>query len=652
MPSYQFKSTNKTPEEEKSSHQTSGDLSNQSQVDLFNERKGPNVTAGLESQQLSLFGDAEGKALSTWLNTPGESARSTTPIRENVGSTYQSTRTSQPEPNIRNTFTYKSGSSVEFAPNRAEGQLELNFNQSNLDTGINRSASAGSKLTVGGNPFQSPRDLSVNGTVNLNGNQTQTRFNEDGSTTMNQMGANLSGNANNQGIQSGTLTINGSRNHNSTETGPDGIRTQNSNLNASGALNASRNGFTPSVSAGYNKTESNINANKTTSQSYGINGNATRGSATLNLSRQQNTGTQLGNGVIHNQSDSQSINLGTRGVNASFGSESHKRETAVNLENGGSENRQIGNTKSNVRLGVGASGLEGKFTGSSSLWNRDRRIGTSQSTLSLLETKASTALRRRAGLVSGEASADLNLVNAKTKRDFNSPRTNVIGEQFGADSTLSASGMLGAHAEGKGEFNRGLSGGVEAFAGAKAGAKAEGALVWERKNDYSDVLRDHFSNFPGTWDDNLVDKIPEPWLNKGSRLLFGSGRTRLATGSVGADARVGIGGELSGHAGMAEDGLIEFGGSAGGAFGLGGGVSTSGGVNPVAIGRLGMLKGMEGVNTGYDRASELSEQARERASDDAMLVGAALENQRQEGGLLGKLAGSLIHLDRWFRGIK
>ena len=57
---------------------------------------------------------------------------------------------------------------------------------------------------------------------------------------------------------------------------------------------------------------------KTTSQSYGINGNATRGSATLNLSRQQNTGTQLGNGVIHNQSDSQSINLGTRGVNLSL----------------------------------------------------------------------------------------------------------------------------------------------------------------------------------------------------------------------------------------------------------------------------------------------------------------------------------------------
>ena len=73
-----------------------------------------------------------------------------------LGSTYQSTRTSQPEPNIRNTFTYKSSSSVEFAPNRAEGQLELNFNQSNLDTGMSRSATQALKLTVGGNPFQSP----------------------------------------------------------------------------------------------------------------------------------------------------------------------------------------------------------------------------------------------------------------------------------------------------------------------------------------------------------------------------------------------------------------------------------------------------------------------------------------------------------------
>ena len=72
----------------------------------------------------------------------------------------------------------------------------------------------------------------------------------------------------------------------------------------------------------------------------------------------------------------------------------------------------------------------------------------------------------------------------------------------------------------------------------------------------------------------------------------------------------------------------------------------------MAIGRLGVLKGMEGVNTGYDRAGELTNQARERAADDAMLVGAALENQRQEGGLMGKLAGSLIQIDRWIRGIK
>ena len=94
--------------------------------------------------------------------------------------------------------------------------------------------------------------------------------------------------------------------------------------------------------------------------------------------------------------------------------------------------------------------------------------------------------------MSGEASADLNLVNAKTKRDFNSPRTNVIGEQFGADSTLSASGMLGALPK-KARANS-----IEACLAVlkplqvQKQAPAEGALVWERKNDYSDVLRDHF----------------------------------------------------------------------------------------------------------------------------------------------------------------
>ena len=54
----------------------------------------------------------------------------------------------------------------------------------------------------------------------------------------------------------------------------------------------------------------------------------------LNLSRQQNTGTKLGDGTIHNHSQSQSVNLGTGGLNLSFGSEDHKRESSINLDNG------------------------------------------------------------------------------------------------------------------------------------------------------------------------------------------------------------------------------------------------------------------------------------------------------------------------------
>ena len=258
MPTYQIKSKDTTLEEEVTSARSNSGMSKQSQLEVFNERKGPNATAGVESQQLSLFGDAEGKALSTWLNTPGESQRSTTPIRDDIGSTYQSTRSSQPNPNIQNNFTYKSGTSASFDPTGAEGQLELNLNQSNLETGINRSATAGSKLKVEGNPLQTPRDLNFNGSVNLGGTQTHSRFNPDGSAVINQVGANLNGNANNQGIQSGTFSLNGNQSRSSTETGPNGVSTQNSNLNASGSVNASRGGIIPSVSAGYNKTDSNV----------------------------------------------------------------------------------------------------------------------------------------------------------------------------------------------------------------------------------------------------------------------------------------------------------------------------------------------------------------------------------------------------------
>ena len=78
--------------------------------------------------------------------------------------------------------------------------------------------------------------------------------------------------------------------------------------------------------------------------------------------------------------------------------------------------------------------------------------------------------------------------------------------------------------------------------------------------------------------------------------------------------KAGIGASASATAQVSKDGLLEFGGSVGGAAGIGGGLSARGGVNPVAIGRLGVLKGMEGVNEGYDGAEKIAKSLRERAA--------------------------------------
>ena len=133
-------------------------------------------------------------------------------------------------------------------------------------------------------------------------------------------------------------------------------------------------------------------------------------------------------------------------------------------------------------------------------------------------------------------------------------------------------------------------------------------------------------------------------------ILFGKGKTRLLTGSAGVDARAGVGAEAGFHATKGEDGLLEMGGNFGASAGVGGGGALHGGVNPVAIGRLGMLKGMEGVNAGYTGAEGLGRTIKDRASQDAAIVGAQLEAQKEKGGLLGGASKILLDIDSAIRG--
>ena len=85
---------------------------------------------------------------------------------------------------------------------------------------------------------------------------------------------------------------------------------------------------------------------------------------------------------------------------------------------------------------------------------------------------------------------------------------------------------------------------------------------------------------------------------------------------------------------------------------MGGGVSARGGVNPVAIGRLGVLKGMEGVNQGYDGAEQVAKSIRERAAQDTAIVGGKIEESAKKDGPFSGVARWLLRMDEAARGKK
>ena len=276
-------------------------------------------------------------------------------------------------------------------------------------------------------------------------------------------------------------------------------------------------------------------------------------------------------------------------------------------------------------------------------WNRDNISGD----MSILKGNASGRFNGRK--LRANAQGNLWESNASIRRRN---RRSLFDEEFGMSTTLSGSAEVGGQAKAEADFSRGFDAEAEAFLGTKAQASLSGDVEWDREDDYSGVIRDHLDNFPGTWDDKLLERVPDKALKRAGQVLFGKGRTKLASGSVGMDARAGIGVSGSASAQMSEDGLLELGGSFGGAAGIGGGVSARGGLNPVALGRLGVLKGMEGVNEGYDSAEQIAKSIRERAAADTAIVGGQIEESAKKDGPLGALARWLLRMDSAARGKK
>ena len=86
-------------------------------------------------------------------------------------------------------------------------------------------------------------------------------------------------------------------------------------------------------------------------------------------------------------------------------------------------------------------------------------------------------------------------------------------------------------------------------------------------------------------------------------------------------------------------------------MGVGGGVHSKGGINPVGLTRFGALKGMEATNEGYDRHYSAVESMQNRAKADAKKIGDALEEKQEQCGLTGKMSEGLLSFDKWIRGL-
>ncbi|MCP4804181.1 MAG: hypothetical protein GY913_14665 [Proteobacteria bacterium] len=235
----------------------------------------------------------------------------------------------------------------------------------------------------------------------------------------------------------------------------------------------------------------------------------------------------------------------------------------------------------------------------------ERDLGHSQASVRALGAEAGARLGGSRGpdgtRLDASAEAALTLVEGRVDGEHEVAR-------IGADAARVEGALTGAaeaRATAKGSASASgdkaeLAGELKLFAGAKAGAEIEGALTWDRK-DYSELLADYADNIPGNLDDALLDKLPQAFWERASKILFGVGRTELIRGGVGVDARAGAGAEAKGKV-AADGGLVSAEASAGAALGVGGGLKAKVGVNPLDLLRRAAVGGMHVVNDAFGLA--------------------------------------------------
>ena len=97
--------------------------------------------------------------------------------------------------------------------------------------------------------------------------------------------------------------------------------------------------------------------------------------------------------------------------------------------------------------------------------------------------------------------------------------------------------------------------------------------------------------------------------------------------------------------------MFSVGGNLSGSTGVGTGIAGKFGINPVALGQLGMLKSMECVNKGYDALEKIPKAVCSSSAQTAAKVGSRLQEESDKGGLMGGASELLLGIDRKVRGL-
>ena len=197
------------------------------------------------------------------------------------------------------------------------------------------------------------------------------------------------------------------------------------------------------------------------------------------------------------------------------------------------------------------------------------------------------------------------MIGGNAKIEVPAIESNLGGEKVQAIATVGVNSSVLAEVNGTVELdidksegvNVGVGGDLKAFAGAKAGVEVGAELRWLRNSSshYGEMIKQYAKTMPGTWDDMLVDKVPQELWPQLATLLVGTGKSKVMHASAGVEGSAGIGAEAKFAAGLNE-GMIEVSGKVGGTFGLGGGVKTKIGLNAVDGVRLVGVLGMKGMN--------------------------------------------------------